>query len=257
MQLNLKRPLVIFDLETTGVNIQSDKIVELAYIKIFPDNRIERKCMRFNPERPIPAEASAIHGIYDADVAGEPTFKQRAQEIATLFEGCDFGGFNSNKFDFPMLVEEFLRCNIPFSTANRKFVDAQRIYHLMEQRNLSAAYKFYCDKELINAHSAMADVEATYEVLIGQLKRYENTLKNDIDFLHEFSGQSKNVDLAGRLVFNECKEPVFNFGKHKGKRVKDLFKVEPSYYDWMMNGDFSLDTKTKITELYIEANKRG
>jgi DNA polymerase-3 subunit epsilon len=257
MQLNLKRPLVIFDLETTGVNIQNDKIVELAYLKIYPDNRIERKSMRFNPERPIPAEVSAIHGIYDADVANEPTFKQRAQDIAAVFEGCDFGGFNSNKFDFPMLVEEFLRCNIPFNTANRKFVDAQRIFHQMEQRNLSAAYKFYCDKELINAHSAMADVDATYEVLLGQLKRYGDTLKNDIDFLHEFSGQSKNVDLAGRLVLNERNEPVFNFGKHKGKRVKDLFKVEPSYYDWMMNGDFSLDTKTKITELYIEANKRN
>jgi DNA polymerase III subunit epsilon len=250
MQLHLKRPFVVFDLETTGISTSKDRIVELAYIKIFPDGTEEKRSMRFNPEMPIPLEASMIHGIYDADVANEPTFASKAKEIADIFAGCDFGGFNSNKFDFPMIVEEFLRSQIDFETENRKFVDAQRIFHMMEQRTLSAAYKFYCDKTLENAHNAMADTQATYEVLLAQIDRYEK-LENNIDQLHEISGQSNNVDLAGRITLNAQKIPVFNFGKHRGKPVQDVFKIEPAYYQWMMDNDFPLETKRKLTKLKL------
>lgn len=250
MRLHLKRPFVVFDLETTGITISRDRIVELAYIKVFPDGTEEKHTYRFNPEMPIPVEASMIHGIYDADVANEPTFASKAKELAEKFTGCDFGGFNSNKFDFPMLVEEFLRSQVDFETENRKFVDAQRIFHMMEQRTLSAAYKFYCDKTLENAHSAMADTQATYEVLLAQIDRYDN-LENDIDQLHSISGQSNNVDLAGRIVLNDKKVPVFNFGKHRGKAVLDVFKFEPAYYQWMMDNDFPLETKRKLTKLKL------
>lgn len=250
MQLHLKRPFIIFDLETTGISISRDRIVELAYIKLFPDGTEEKKSLRFNPQMPIPIESSMIHGIYDADVANEPTFASKAKEIADIFAGSDFGGFNSNKFDFPMLVEEFLRSQIDFETENRKFVDAQRIFHMMEQRTLSAAYKFYCDKTLENAHNAMADTQATYEVLLAQIDKYEK-LENNIDQLHEISGQSNNVDLAGRIVFNDKKIAVFNFGKHRGKAVADVFKSEPAYYQWMMDNDFPLETKRKLTKLKL------
>lgn len=250
MALQLKRPFIIFDLETTGISISRDRIVELAYIKLFPDGSEEKKTLRFNPEMPIPIEASMIHGIYDADVANEPTFVSKAKEIADIFAGCDFGGFNSNKFDFPMLVEEFLRSQIDFDTENRKFVDAQRIFHMMEQRTLSAAYKFYCNKTLENAHNAMADTQATYEVLLAQIEKYEQ-LENNIDQLHSISGQSNNVDLAGRMVYNDKKIPVFNFGKHRGKPVQDVFKSEPAYYQWMMDNDFPLETKRKLTKLKL------
>lgn len=249
--LHLKRPFIIFDLETTGISISRDRIIELAYIKVFPNGEEEKRNMRFNPEMPIPIESSMIHGIYDNDVEHEPTFASKAKELAELFAGCDFGGFNSNKFDFPMLVEEFLRSQVDFETENRKFVDAQRIFHQMEQRNLAAAYKFYCNKDLINAHSADADTQATYEVLLAQISRYEN-LQNDIDFLHQFSGQSNNVDLAGRMVLNDKGIAVFNFGKHKGKGVKAIFKAEPSYYQWMMDNDFPLETKRKLTKIKLE-----
>lgn len=251
MPLKLKRPLVIFDLETTGINISSDRIVELAYIKLYPDGKRETVEMRFNPTIPIPAEASKIHGIYDADVADKPTFASKAKELYTAFTGCDFGGFNSNKFDFPMLVEEFLRAGIEFETDNRKFIDAQRIFHLMEQRTLSAAYKFYCNKELENAHSAMADTNATLEVLLSQLERYPQ-LNNDIDYIHQFTGQAGLVDLAGRMMYNDKKQIVFNFGKHRGKVVEDVFKAEPSYYDWMMQGDFPEETKRKLTQIRLK-----
>jgi len=251
MNLKLKRPFVVFDLETTGINISKDRIVELAFIKIFPDGSEVKKSMRFNPEIPIPLEVSLIHGIYDEDVVDKPIFASRAKEIAEEFSGCDFGGFNSNKFDFPMLVEEFLRAQVDFETENRKFVDAQRIFHMMEQRNLAAAYKFYCNKPLENAHSAEADTQATYEVLLAQIDRYEN-LQNDIEFLHTFSGQSNNVDLAGRMVYNDKKIAVFNFGKHKGKAVNDIFKTEPAYYQWIMDNDFPLETKRKLTKLKLE-----
>jgi DNA polymerase-3 subunit epsilon len=252
MQLQLKRPLVIFDIESTGISISKDRIVELAYIKLMPDGERLSKTMRYNPQMPIPHEVSLIHGIYDEDVKDCPAFADKAKELAAEFEGCDFGGFNSNKFDFPMLVEEFLRAAVEFDSDSRKFVDAQRIFHMMEQRTLTAAYKFYCNKNLEDAHSAAADTQATLEVLLAQIERYPQ-LKNDVETLHQISGQSKNVDLAGRIVFDDKQQPVFNFGKHKGKAVAGVLKFEPSYYQWMMDGDFPLDTKRKMTQLYIKA----
>jgi len=254
MKLHLKRPLIVFDLETTGTSVQSDRIVELCYIKVFPDGKEVTKTMRLNPGIPIPAEASAVHGIYDEDIKDAPTFKQKARELAEEFKGCDFAGFNSNRFDFPLLVEEFLRAGVEFDAENRKFVDAQRIYHMMEQRTLAAAYKFYCNKDLLNAHSAEADTIATLEVLKAQIERYEQLL-NDIDFIHNFTKQDKNVDLAGRLVYNNDNQVVFNFGKHKGRLVNDVFKSEPSYYEWMMNGDFPEDTKRRLTQLRLNLMK--
>jgi DNA polymerase-3 subunit epsilon len=250
MQIHLKRPLIVFDLETTGISISTDRIIEMCTIKVFPDGKEEIKTQRFNPEMPIPPQSTAIHGIKDEDVAHAPKFSEKAKEIAEYLKGCDFAGFNSNKFDFPMLVEEFLRAGIDFDTENRKFIDVQRIFHTMEQRNLVAAYKFYCNKELTNAHSAEADTTATLEVLKAQLERYEN-LKNDIDYLHAFSGQSSNVDLAGRMVYDDKGRELFNFGKHKGKPVTDVLKAEPSYYEWMMQGDFPLDTKRRLTMIKL------
>lgn len=252
MKLNLKRPLIVFDLETTGTSVNNDRIIELSYIKVLVDGSEHIKTMRFNPGIPIPAEVSLIHGIYDEDIKDAPVFKSKAKELAEDFKGCDFAGFNSNRFDFPLLVEEFLRAGVEFDVENRKFIDAQRIYHMMEQRTLGAAYKFYCNKELVNAHSAEADTIATLEVLKSQIERYEQ-LQNDMDFLHNFTKQDKNVDLAGRLVYNANNQPVFNFGKHKGKLVDDVFKAEPSYYDWMMNGDFAEDTKRRLTQIRLKA----
>jgi DNA polymerase-3 subunit epsilon len=252
MKLNLKRPLIVFDLETTGTSVNADRIVELSYIKVLPDGSEHIKTMRFNPGIPIPHEVSLIHGIYDDDIKDAPFFKLKAKELAEEFKGCDFAGFNSNKFDFPLLVEEFLRAGVEFDVENRKFIDAQRIYHMMEQRTLSAAYKFYCSKDLLNAHSAEADTIATLEVLKAQIERYEQ-LQNDVEFLHNFTRQDKNVDLAGRIIYNQDNQPVFNFGKHKGKLVNDVFKAEPSYYDWMMNGDFAEDTKRRLTQIRLKA----
>lgn len=256
MKLHLKRPLIVFDLETTGTSVSFDRIVELSYIKVMPDGNEQVKTMRFNPGIPIPPEVSLIHGIYDDDVKEAPSFKLKAKELADEFKGCDFAGFNSNKFDFPLLVEEFLRAGVEFDVENRKFVDAQRIFHMMEQRTLSAAYKFYCNKELINAHSAEADTIATLEVLKAQIERYTE-LQNDIDFLHQFTKQDKNVDLAGRMVYNDKGIALFNFGKHKGKSVEDVFKVEPGYYEWMMNGDFPEDTKRRLTQIKLKAFIKG
>jgi DNA polymerase-3 subunit epsilon len=223
----------------------------MATIKIDVDRKEEVKTQRFNPTMPIPAEASAIHGIYDEDVVDKPTFAEKAKEYAEYFKGCDFGGFNSNKFDFPMLVEEMLRANVEFETEGRKFVDVQRIFHQMEQRTLSAAYKFYCDKTLENAHSAEADTIATYEVLKAQIERYKE-IGNDMESLHKISGQSNLVDLAGRIVLNDKGQEVFNFGKHKGKMVSYVFKNEPGYHQWMMDSDFSLDTKRKLTKIKMQ-----
>lgn len=251
MQLNLKRPLIVFDLETTGISISKDRIVELCYIKILPTGEEEIKTMRFNPGIPIPNEVSLIHGIYDKDVEFEPSFADKAKELSDKFQGCDFAGFNSNKFDFPMIVEEFLRAGVDFETENRKFVDAQRIFHMMEQRNLGAAYKFYCNKDLENAHSAEADTKATLEVLKAQIGRYEN-LKNDIEYLHQVSGQSNLVDLAGRMSYDANGREIFNFGKHKGKPVTDVLKIEPSYYKWIMENDFSLETKRRLTQIKLK-----
>ena len=255
MKLHLKRPLVVFDLETTGTSVNLDRIVEFSFIKVMPEGTETIKTIRFNPGIPIPLEVSLIHGIYDDDVKDAPLFKLKAKELAEEFMGCDFAGFNSNKFDFPLLVEEFLRAGVEFDVENRKFVDAQRIFHMMEQRTLTAAYKFYCNKELINAHSAEADTIATLEVLKAQIERYEN-LENDVDFLHNFTKQDKNVDLAGRIIYNIDGIPVFNFGKHKGKLVLDVFKTDFGYYDWMMNGDFAEDTKRRLTQLKLQGFKR-
>lgn len=250
MKLNLKNPLVFFDLETTGTNIVSDKIVEISYLKVFPNGREESKTIRINPEMHIPELSSSIHGIYDADVANCPTFKQVAKEIVKDIEGADLAGYNSNRFDIPLLAEELLRAEVDIDLMKRKFVDVQVVFHKMEQRTLSAAYKFYCDKDLENAHSAEADTMATYEVLQAQLDRYPD-LKNDVEFLAKFTAQTNNVDFAGRIIFNEKGEEVINFGKYKGQKVIDVLKKDPGYYGWIMDSDFALHTKKVLTNIKL------
>jgi len=250
MHLNLKNPLLFFDLETTGLVVSSDRIVEISALKVMPNGDEEVKTRRLNPTIPISPEATAIHHITNEDVADCPTFKDVAKSLAHWIEGCDIAGFNAIKFDIPILAEEFLRAGVNVDFRRRKIVDVQNIFHKMEQRTLIAAYKFYCNKELSNAHSAEADTYATYEVLKSQLDRYSD-LKNDISFLSDFSSINRNVDYAGRFVFNDLDEPVVNFGKHKGKKLVEVLKEEPSYYRWMMDGDFSLDTKRILTELRL------
>lgn len=256
MELNLKNPLVFFDLETTGINTTKDRIVELSLLKIYPNGKEEQKTRRLNPEMPIPAEATAIHGITDDDVKDCPTFKQIARSLAEQLEGCDLAGFNSSRFDVPLLAEEFLRAGIDFDMSKRKFIDVQVIYHRKERRTLEAAYKFYCDKNLEDAHSAAADTRATYEVLKSQLDRYDD-LENDVEALSkEYSSFNNNVDFAGRIVLNDEGVEVFNFGKHRGKSVAEIFRKEPSYYSWMMDGDFPLNTKQVLTKIRLrEMNK--
>lgn len=253
MQLKLNRPIVFFDLETTGVNVASDRIVEISALKINVDGSKELKTTRINPTIPIPAQASAVHGIFDEDVKDAPLFKQLAKSLANFIDGCDLAGYNSNKFDVPLLAEEFLRVEVDFDIKDRRLIDVQNIFHQMEQRTLAAAYKFYCNRTLENAHSAEADTTATWEILEAQLERYSDTLKNDMQFLHEFSSRSKNVDLAGRIVYNEQGVEVFSFGKHANKSVAEIFKAEPSYYDWMMKGDFPLYTKKIITAIRLRS----
>ncbi|MFT3739710.1 MAG: 3'-5' exonuclease [Breznakibacter sp.] len=250
MNLNLKNPIVFFDLETTGLNMTTDRIVEISILKIHIDGREESKTVKVNPGIPIPKQASDIHGIKDEDVKDCPTFKEVARSLANFMDKCDIGGFNSNKFDIPMLVEEFIRAGVDIDLMRRKFVDVQTIFHKMEKRNLGAAYKFYCGKTLENAHSAYADVVATYEVLKAQLDRYPE-LKNDIDFLSSFSSHNKNADLAGRIIFNENNEEVFNFGKYKGRKVEEVLDTDTGYYGWMMNGDFPLNTKNVLTAIKL------
>ncbi|MFZ2286906.1 MAG: 3'-5' exonuclease [Bacteroidales bacterium] len=252
MELNLRKPLVILDLETTGVNIASDRIVEFSALKVSPGSAEEWLTMRINPGIPISPEATRIHGITDADVANEPHFKDVARKIAAFLEGCDLAGFNSMKFDIPILCEEFLRVNVDFNPARHRYVDVQVIFHKKEQRTLGAAYKFYCHRELENAHSARSDTAATYEILKAQLDRYPD-LENDIEKLSSFSAFNNNADLAGRIVFNEQGAEVFNFGKHKGKPVELVLKEEPSYYSWMMNGDFPLNTKQVLTAIKVRS----
>lgn len=255
MKLNLKRPLVFFDLETTGVDTAKDRIVEISMVKVMPNGDEIIRTRRINPEMPIPAEATAIHHITDEDVKNEPTFAQIAKSLSQFIEGCDFGGFNSNRFDLPMLVEEFMRVGIEVDFRKRKFVDVQNIFHKMEQRTLVAAYRFYCDKDLEQAHSAQADTMATYEVLKAQLDRYPE-LQNDVDYLAEFSTRGESVDFAGRIGLNDKGEEIFNFGKYKGKTVVEVFtRLDPSYYSWMMNGDFPRYTKKIITEIYIRCKQ--
>lgn len=262
MELNLKRPLAFFDLETTGVNVSSDRIVELSILKVSPGGLEETLTLKVNPERPIPAESSMFHGIYDEDVKDLPTFKQQAKQIADFIADSDLAGYNSNKFDVPMLMEEFLRAGVDFSLEGRAFVDVQNIFHQMEQRTLKAAYKFYCDQNLDNAHTAEADVRATYEVLKAQLTKYDGVdyedkhgqvskpVLNDVEALHNFTNLSKPVDFAGRLVYDEDGDATINFGKHKGRKVVEVFDVEPSYYAWMQNGDFPLYTKKVLENLW-------
>ena len=248
MKLNLKNPIVFFDLETTGTDIVHDRIVEISYHKVYPNGREEGKTLRINPQMPIPPASTAVHGITDEDVKNCPTFKEVAKEIARDIEGCDLAGYNSNRFDVPVLAEELLRAGVDIDLKRRKFVDVQVIFHKMEQRTLAAAYKFYCHKELTDAHTAEADTLATYEVLQAQLDRYPE-LQNDVDFLAKFTTQSNNADFAGRIVYNERGEEVFNFGKYKGKKVTDVFNTDIGYYGWMMSNDFALHTKKVLTAI--------
>ncbi|MFT4660298.1 MAG: DNA polymerase-3 subunit epsilon [Patiriisocius sp.] len=250
MKLNLKRPLAFFDLETTGTNVSSDRIVEISIVKILTDNTKDIYTKKVNPTIPIPQVVSEIHGIYDKDIIAAPTFEYIAEEVFEFIKGCDMAGYNSNRFDVPLLSEEFLRVNESYDISDRKFVDVQTIFHKMEQRTLVAAYKYYCGKELTNAHSAEADTMATFEVLEAQLDRYSE-LENDVDFLADFSkGNRRLADFAGRIVFNEDDVEAFNFGKHKDKTLVDVFTAEPSYYAWMMNADFPMYTKKVLKRVW-------
>jgi len=263
MELNLIRPIAFIDLETTGIKVATDRIVEICILRVDPDQTTSIKTLRINPEMEIPWEATSIHGITNADVRDCPTFKQVAHELDRFLDSCDLAGYNSNHFDIPLLVEEFLRVDVDFDLKGRRLVDVQNIFHKMEPRNLSAAYQFYCGKELINAHSAEADTVATYEILKAQLDKYRDKefkdregavtmpVVNDIKALSEFSNQSKNVDLVGHIVFNARQVEVFNFGKHKGKAVAEVFKSEPSYYDWIMKSEFPLYTKKVVTSIKL------
>lgn len=252
MTLNLTKPICFFDLETTGINITTDRIVEIAVLKVFPDGKKDRKTWLINPGIPIPAEITSIHGISDADVEDQPSFKELANEIHSMVKDSDLAGFNSNRFDIPLLAEEMLRAGIDFDMKGRVAVDVQTIFHKMEQRTLSAAYKFYCDKNLDQAHSAAADAEATYEVLKAQLLRYEE-LENDTKFLAEFSSRKKFADFAGFIIFNKYNEECFSFGKHKGKRVEAVLNEEPGYFGWLLNADFPLYTKKVLTAIKLRA----
>lgn len=256
MELKLERPLIFFDLETTGTNVIRDRIVEISYIKIYPDGREEKKSRRINPGIPIPPESTAVHHITDEDVKDEPLFKQIAKSLHTIFEGCDIAGYNSNKFDVPLLMEEFARCGINFDVNGRHFIDVQNIFHKMEQRTLVAAYRFYCGKELDGAHSAQADTEATYQVLKSQLDKYSE-LENNVEALAKFSTIGRNLDLAARIILDDKDRPIFNFGKHKGKTVKEVLKREPSFYDWMMQGEFPKNTKDVLCQLKYQYSKEG
>lgn len=247
--LQLTRPLAFIDLETTGTNVATDRIIEIAIIKVMPDRSVQTKVKRINPGIPIPAATTAIHGITDDDVKDQPLFKQVSNELKQFMEQCDIAGYNSNRFDIPMLVEEFLRAGQTFEVDSRRFVDVQKIFHLMEKRTLGAAYKFYCDKDLVNAHSAEADAMATYEILEAQLTRYETLLKPDVDALATFTKEDDYVDFARRIIMQNGVE-MFNFGKYKGRAVRDVLKSEPQYYDWMMKADFPLNTKQKLSEIY-------
>jgi len=269
MQLNLTKPIIVFDLEATGTNIATDRIVEIAMLKVFPDGHEEFRRHLVNPTIPIPEQVIAIHGITNEMIANEPTFKDLAGNLNAFIGHSDLSGFNSIKYDIPLLVEEFLRAGVEFELKNRRIVDVQNIFHKMEPRNLKAAYKFYCNSDLINAHSAEADTRATFEILKAQLQRYEgveytdkegNTstpVVNDMKALNDFSYYSHSADLIGHLVFNEKGQEVINFGKHKGKVVEELLKTEPSYYDWMMRSDFPLSTKRILTAIKLRGFNKG
>jgi DNA polymerase-3 subunit epsilon len=255
MKLALKNPIIFFDLETTGTNIVTDRIVQIAYHKVYTNGKEETKSFMINPEIPIPAEATAIHKITNEDVAGCPVFKEVVSEIIRDLEGCDLAGYNSNRFDIPLLAEELLRAGVDIDLSKRKFVDVQVIFHKMEQRTLSAAYKFYCDKDLTGAHDAQADTLATYEVLLAQLDKYPE-LQNDVDFLSKFTTQNNNVDFSGKFIYNDKGEEIFNFGKYKGQKVTDVLKNDTGYYGWMLQGDFSLHTKKVLTSIKLRGFNR-
>ena len=255
MELNLKKPIVFFDLETTGTDISKDRIVEICYIKVMPDGSEIEYSKRVNPEMHIPEGASAVHGIYDEDVKDCPVFKEIAREIANDFEGCDVAGFNSNRFDLPLLAEEFLRAQVDIDLSRLRAIDVQVLYHKREPRTLSAAYKFYCGAELENAHSALADTRATYEVLKAQLDHYAD-MENDMDALSKESAFTNNVDFAGRIVYDVAGREVFNFGKYKGMPVDAVLDRDPGYYGWMMNGDFPLNTKQALTRIKLRGFKK-
>lgn len=262
MELKLERPILFFDIESTGLNIASDAIIELSFVKIFPDAEERIKTWRVRPwdytnncQKRITPSAQAVHGISDDELKDCPRFSEIADEVLDWLKGSDLAGFNSTKFDLPMLAEELERVrkytdkDVSVNLHDMKMVDVQNIYHVMEPRNLKAAYRFYCGQELENAHAAEADTLATYEVLKSQLDKYPETLKNDVDFLSNFSERQKTVDYAGRLIFNDKKEPVINFGKHKGKTAREVYQTEPSYFSWIENGEFTLDTKRQFSIL--------
>jgi DNA polymerase III subunit epsilon len=269
MKLNLTRPLAFFDLETTGTNVVKDRIVEISIFKVMPDGSSESLTRLVNPTIPIPPEVTAIHGIADADIADAPAFSQLAPVLEQFLQNCDLAGYNSNKFDVPMLIEEFLRCGIQFDIKKRRLIDVQNIFHKMEPRTLKAAYRFYCGKELVDAHAAEADTKATYEILLSQIERYEGVehedregdvsmpIKNDMDALHQFSYNQRNADLVGHIGYNNKGKEVFNFGKHKGRLVEDVFRSEPQYFDWMMKADFPLSTKNVIQAIMLRGSNTG
>lgn len=269
VRLNLTRPLAFFDLETTGVNVVTDRIVEIGIYRVMPDGSSDSMTRLVNPTIPIPAEVSAIHGIKDADVANAPTFAQLAPALDAFLKNCDLAGYNSNKFDIPMLIEEFLRCNIQFDIRKRLLIDVQNIFHKMEPRTLKAAYRFYCGKELVGAHEAAADTKATYEILLAQIERYEQTeyedrdgnkstpIKNDVEALHEFSYNHNNADLVGHIGLNKQGKEIFKFGKYKNRVVEEVFIKEPQYYDWMMRADFPLSTKNVIQAIMLRSKNTG
>lgn len=249
--MNLKRPLVFFDLETTGTNIVKDRIIEISWIKLYPGGREEEDCRRINPGIPIPPASTAVHHITDADVAEMPTFAQLADELISIFDDADIAGYNSNKFDIPLLIEEFNRANVNFNINGRKLIDVQNIFYKKEPRTLVAAYRFYCGKELENAHSAQSDTRATYEVLLGQIEKYSD-LTEDIDQIAEFARSGNNLDLSGRIITNDKGEPTFNFGKHKGKTLRDVYRNEPSFFLWINQNDFPKDTKDLVMAHYLQ-----
>ncbi|MDP2424060.1 MAG: exonuclease domain-containing protein [Bacteroidales bacterium] len=269
MKLKLTRPLAVIDLETTGVNVGSDRIVEICILKVWPDGNREIRTQRVNPGIPIPPAVVAIHGISDEDVKDEPTFTELAPQLVQMLSNCDLCGYNALKFDIPMLVEEFLRADVEFEIKGRRMVDVQNIFHKMEPRNLKAAFRFYCSKDLINAHSAEADTLATFEILEAQLDRYEDVaysnsdglvsypVANDVNALHRFSVYHKFCDLAGHIIFDDKNNEVFNFGKYKGRLVEEVFRIEPSYYDWMMKSQFPLYTKKVITSIKLRGFNKG
>jgi DNA polymerase-3 subunit epsilon len=248
MNIRLNRPIVFLDLETTGVNLALDRIVEIAMLKLLPDGSIQRKRRLVNPQMPIPPEATAVHGITDEMVKDAPLFRDIASDIRQALDNCDLAGYNSNRFDWPLLMEEFLRAGLDFDLVGRRMIDVQRIFHVMEPRTLSAALRFYCNEELTDAHSAEADVAATWKVFDAQLAKYPQ-LGNTVDTVTQFLGEDAIVDFARRFILEKGIE-VFNFGKHKGRPVADVLRNEPQYYDWMMKGDFPMHTKQKLTEIY-------